>query len=306
MIFEGVAATITSGFACCLWIYCMVIFRRNKEKNYFKKRGVVLLQAYLWLSGMNILVFFPLGNIASEWNSLNAHDHIWGGIFWYSTTSISFMLSDQYCSIFILRIILQFVNIRRAEDSDDWKKQIDPNYTSFALKYYHILGNQYKLFAISIFIGIIELIFIAINIIINGMPYSRENYNKTYTIVLTFMFVVWIFKSGIGIYCGIKMRHFIDDYGIYYEFKYLIIAIIVGSVIEILVVVVGFILGYGFRTVFISFTYCHVGWVICSWYLTIILVHEMNTCKHKELEVQVEAKRPRLEQFHTMLADPDS
>lgn len=267
------AVTFTS------WLYCAVKLHRHIKKEYFVKRGPSLLIAYFYLSGININVTLPVGAmIATDFIFEDLDKKV---IIIHGLIIISEFLAQSTAILLVLRLVLQFMQIRRSEDAVKWKKQIDPQYTSFALRYFAILGNQKKLFKIYQVIILSQLIVLLFLLMFLGFPFATDSEYQFESLVLSTMFlaVIHIIVLTIAIYCGFRVRKFLDYWQIRNEFKKLMF-LIVGTTILIIIfagIVYYFelpilVLMVALLAVFIIFT-------IGTWYINVIWVIKVNKGK---------------------------
>ena len=184
--------------ARCLYI--------NSSQIWFRKRGLILLWSYLIASGIATILIPPLIicvdtltqpstlgfniNFTKDDTTLTILTRIKNILLFIWFFSALFVQT-----ILVIRIILQFVNVRRAQTSDDWKHCIDPNYEikfSWILKYYYILGNPNYLFVINISYWMVE--------VIAGLIVVYAN-NGTF---LTFPDRFGIFLITVSLFCNIQ------------------------------------------------------------------------------------------------------
>ena len=178
--------------------------------------------------------------------------------------------------IIVLRMFLQFVNTRRSEESSEWKKQLNPNYTTWVLKYYYILGNSSALLVFSFITTMIEVTITVFIVILYGFPFNEQNFNTVYHIVINISVAVWVCRFALIFLCVCKMGNFVDYWDIRKEFKYLLIMLAIFMGLGMTVVTVA--KHYGF--IQSTFTYITSGaWTIYSWYITTIWVIKRNKAK---------------------------
>lgn len=284
------------------WLYCMKVLTRHPlRKEYFQKRGPILLEAYLWLSGVTIIIVIPLCYTPCRYGFLNSlcSETLLSGIYWYSTMTLVMLSGSESLSIFVLRILLQFMNIRRAQDSDDWKHQIDPNYTSFALKYYHILGNPKKLLLMNEVLMLIQMAVSIVIIILIGFKdgkYSDAEFYNVYTYILSINTGIWFMRLVILFYCGFEMRNFIDYWEIRNEMKIVGISIIVFLLATVgTVSLTPLVNGWIINT---SFAYAYVIWSVFTWFTGVVWVK--NRIHRKKLIAQTQ-KQKQLQQIGDLI-----
>ena len=284
------------------WLYCAVILQKNGHKAYFTKRGLILTKSYLWMSGCIVIIIVPLLNlfyifIQPPCEQNDAYIGRYNQT--YSNTEIIVYVSTRYFLSFSIilgrgttqtilssRIVLQFMNIRRVEDSFSWKTKINPNYqkTSFVSKYFHILGNPKRLFIICLLISLIEIVacLVIIFITFKKINFDYDLIDKTsiydeiwYTLMAIFT-VSWCIKTGIAMYCIVKLWYFIDYWHIRSEVKYIFISMTMLITLMVLDVFISYIIDgyesgiYGIISIF---------WIVLSWYLTVVWVYKINEKK---------------------------
>ena len=132
-----------------IWAYCLKVFYENSSSPHFNKRGTIITKAYLFSSGIFMIVLMPCSVIfhgLTDEYCIDTHiDCPFYGISRYLIVFSAYITGYFSATIILLRILLQFINVRRTQDIISWKYFIDPNYTSFALKYFHNFGDGHKL-----------------------------------------------------------------------------------------------------------------------------------------------------------------
>ena len=251
-------------------IPCILTLEKNCKQIYFHKRGLSLLRAYLYISGFNQVILSPLRAATHAWS-----ESYFGGfnyIFYYC----ALFGSTISMSILIARVLLQWVNIRRAEDSCDWKSQIDPDYKniSWVLKYYHIIGNPTKLLCILLFMTFIEAIITVIIVLLFGLPYNKDNFQTAYYYINLCLFGFWILRFIVLLLCFRKLKKFIDYYHIRDELKYMTIVLLSCMCIGMIGIYLGSLMDWHHSSSVTTFT--NSIWQASSWYLSTIWVKKRN------------------------------
>ena len=124
------------GISGVLWYKAAWILHKSSTRIWFEKRGVILLWSFLFVTGIDCVLLQPLLII---FDSGLVDVPLWINnlcilIYW----NIGMFVE----AILVVRIILQFINVRRAELSDNWRFAVNPDYLSnWVIKYYHIFGQ---------------------------------------------------------------------------------------------------------------------------------------------------------------------
>ena len=269
-----------------VWFYCVRVFYQNESKPHFNKRGTILIKAYLFSSGAFVIVFIPsiqifyllYGDHCTDYKSI--HNCQVYGIFRYLILLSTNIVGNFIVTIFFMRILLQFINVRRTQDVIKWKYSIDPNYTSFALKYFHILGHANKLITYSIIAMSIILLYVVILVITIGVPYTDDRFDNVFSWYERLTMSLWVLITVVILYCILKLRHFIDYWEIRSEFGRLMKSSVI---LTILNVIKGIVLSFvplvsgNVNSMIngISFSL----WITYTWYIGIIWVNKVNSEK---------------------------
>lgn len=257
-------------------IPCCLVLEKNRGELYFRKRGLTLLRSYLYVSGFNQIILLPLRAAATSWSE----SHL-GGFFYIFYYSAVFC-STIALSILICRVLLQWVNIRRSEDSCDWKHQIDPDYRniSWVLRYYHIIGNPTNLLYILLCLIFIEVVFAIFIILTVGLPYNQENFQIANYYINIILFGAWIVRFIVLLLCFRKLKMFMDYYYIRDELKCMAIVLLSCMCVGMIGIYLGPSIRWKHSTSVTTFT--NTIWQTSSWYLSTIWVKKKNDDKNSD------------------------
>lgn len=263
------------------WSHCVMLIIRNSKKQYFIKRGIILLKSYLYLSGINVIFFIPLSlisHIFSQYFNKLINNSLLFTIFWVFKTHILILIAYQSVAIIFLRIFLQYINVRRIQDSTKIKwNQINLKNTrnnhNWIIKYYYIFGNPKKLFFLSLIITLFEIIIILFIVIFVSFPYSDINFSLSISYVITFLSLFWFIFFIFLIYCILKLKNFIDYWEIRNELKYLCYNAYICTIIVIFLLLFSYLFNF-YIAVMLSGMYGIA--TIITWYISIIFVNNIN------------------------------
>ena len=262
-----------------VFIPCVITLNKHCHEIYFRKRGLVLVKSYLYISGLNQIIFLPTRAILYIW------DNNLGSLF-YIFYFCALFGSTISMSILIARVLLQWVNIRRSEDSCNWKHQIDPNYKniSWVLRYYHIIGNPTQLLFILLSLVLLEAILIIYFVITVGLPYNKVAFKMVQSFANSVLFVTWILRFIVLFLCFHKLKRFIDYYYIRDELKYMTIVLILCMTIGLIGVFIGkfILIDHEWSELSSTPIYTNSIWQASSWYLSTIWVKKINTSRSQK------------------------
>ena len=318
-----VAITLT--FTSIFVVYCFIHLRKEANEPYFRKRGVPLLYAYLIISGINQVIILPLNIlIAISVKKIQGWYYINYLLAFYAANTryifaLPFFFALNYhtvtklnqltlnlhirpqqktkckqkysIEIIILRIFLQFVNIRRSEESSEWKKQLNPNHNTWVLKYYHIVGNSKALLIFSIITTMIEIVISVFIVILYGFPVDEQHFNSVNQKVTNIAVAVWFARFVVVLICICKLGKFVDYWDIRKEFKYLSIVLLSCITVGMIALKLSHHNGFEASSVFPIIT--SSVWSVCSWYISTIWV----TTRHKQKlnkNEYVQEQKPKL------------
>ena len=147
LIVKIIDASVASAFilSSILLYLCLKTLHLQSDQIWFDKRGPILLWLFLSASGIDTIVVFPLLILGQSRIIILSQEIL-------NIVVVLFLFIGLFVeNVLICRLFLQFINIRRAQESDDWRFAIDPKYkTSWVLKYYYIIGNPAKLLGLNL------------------------------------------------------------------------------------------------------------------------------------------------------------
>lgn len=266
--------------SCMLFLlHCFRLLQLKSCELYFAKRGPILLRSFLMVSGLNQTIVVPCGIII--YSILSYKKNNWYYLQYYS----SYFLSSLSMCILLLRLLLQFINIRRAEEASDWKKQLDPNYNNWILEYYHILGNPKTLLRCALILTLIQIIGAIVIICLLGIPYDETKFSQVYSIITLYVTSIWFLQVILVLYLTHKLKQFVDYWNIRKEFKllftFLIIVLVTGVITRSLNRNKNSYIRIGSSTWTIINIVIRFFWNVSAWYISIIWVYKSNEKKLK-------------------------
>ena len=268
-------------------IPCLWYLYHHWNEQWFAKRGVFLLVIFIGISGFHTILVNPL-LLLCETNRISLNKQIQ-----HILSFCWFNLCTAAASVVAIRILLQFVNIKRNQESktEYWKYQLNPEYKqSLIIKYYYIFGNPYYVTLFIFFIWFCEVSMGLIVMLTNNGSFSHD-YKQRYFVFFEILVSIWIIKIIAVGYCVYKIRKDSQDYWfIWSEFKIIFWSMIITTIVCII--------GYLIQMIILSYqftftqqvTRCAVCfWSVYMWYIMTFWVHCQNikqiaTINQKKIE----------------------
>ena len=267
-------ATALNLISIFFWIYLVRVLNQNKHKLLFVKRGVILLQAYVYVSFFQVAIFAPI-NMALSTDCVP--DSV-KAVTRYIAMACTRLTLESIQTIFTLRILSHYANIQRSESIDDENINV-------IVKYHKIFGNYHKLFIIYLFTTGSQAIMFIIVIIMFGYPYNYDNLSLVSAWFARIMMPFWIARLFITFYCFIKSKHFKDHWLITKELKYSIISLlIITSIFFVIFIATSIIFAvknspmekFSIYVLVYTILFLFSVWVLISNYICVIWVNKMD------------------------------
>lgn len=200
-------------------------FQKHRNDTYFLRRIPVLHNDWLWLAYFHIYIVttFSMFELFGVLDGFNGEISLFAIV----------VFSTAHAYIIIIKMWACFTRIRLIQDTSEWRKALDPQYNTWALKHYKKIGNKKLLLVVGILLYLFTIAGLTYFIFFTDVTFSslnsshvQDDVDEKYDTLLSqcermilFEIPFWIILSIFGIIIVYNILLFNDEWHMKREFS---------------------------------------------------------------------------------------